>query len=91
MPVCGSIVFNGDDVVGIVTTSTHSLKFDAGIGYVHFVVAGTLDDRCLLIKSADEALHECRIVTLPSITGTNDLLEQPYSTLTFDIIATAEE
>ena len=65
MPVCGSIVFNGDDVVGIVTTSTHSLKFDAGIGYVHFVVAGILDDRCLLIKSADEALHECRIVTLP--------------------------
>ena len=51
-------MFNGDDVVGIVTTSTHSPKIDAGIGYVHFVVAGTLEDRCLLIKLADEARHE---------------------------------
>ena len=65
VPAGGSLVLDGDDAVGIVTTGAHSPKFDAGIGYVRFAVADAWEDRCLRIRSGDGVLHECRIVALP--------------------------
>jgi glycine cleavage system aminomethyltransferase T len=65
VPAGGSLVLDGDDAVGIVTTGAHSPEFDAGIGYVRFAVADAWEDRCLQIRSGDGALHQCRIVTLP--------------------------
>lgn len=65
VPTGGSLVFDGDNEIGVITTGAYSPQFESGIGYVRFAVAGEWQDRLFTIKSDDGAFHECRIVALP--------------------------
>jgi len=66
-PTMGSVVMDGDQIVGYMTAGTHSPTLDCGIGYVRFEQPGAWAGRTLQLRFADGNVRQCEIVNIPFV------------------------
>ncbi len=66
-PGMGSVVLDGNQVVGHLTAGHHSPTLNCGIAYVRFSQPGDWEGRSLNLKLRDGKVHPCEIVALPFI------------------------
>ena len=64
-PVSGSLVIDGENIVGHITAGVPSPTLQLGIGYVRFYYPNDWPGRELLLKLPDGNTHKCNIVNLP--------------------------
>ena len=64
-PVSGSLVIDGENIVGHITAGGPAPTFQLGIGYVRFYYPNDWPGRELLLKLPDGNTHKCNIVNLP--------------------------
>ncbi len=64
-PGRGSVVLDGEKVVGQMTAGVESPTLECGIGYVRFNEPGEWSGRTLRLKLPDGSVHPCDIVDLP--------------------------
>ena len=64
-PVSGSLVIDGENIVGHITAGVPSPTLQLGIGYVRFYYPNDWPGRELLLKMPNGNTHKCNIVNLP--------------------------
>ena len=64
-PVSGSLVIDGENIVGHITAGVPSPTLQLGIGYVRFYYPNDWPGRELLLKLPNGNTHKCNIVNLP--------------------------
>ncbi len=64
-PAAGSVVMDGDSIVGSITAGVPSPTLRLGIGYVRFNTPGEWVGKTLSIRLPDGKTHEGKIVDLP--------------------------
>jgi aminomethyltransferase len=64
-PAAGSVVMEGDQVVGRITAGVPSLTLGLGVGYVHFIEPGEWLGKTLSMRLPDGNSHACQIVEVP--------------------------
>jgi aminomethyltransferase len=64
-PAAGSVVMDGDTVVGRITAGIPSPTLGLGVGYVHFDAPGDWVGRTLSMRLPDGSVHEGQIVQPP--------------------------